>query len=132
MPRRRRNPNGFTTDEIRTSDRIIDEGAFGCSRYTAKKDRIYRYFYPFVEVRMCDKEALEPVSRVFGRATHPARSKQILCKPEDFPPDGKGIWRVSAEARKAERIMQRLDPLLTTKTRKKWQQAQQKCRQRKW
>jgi len=49
---------------------------------------------------MCDREALEPVSKVLKTKITAERRKKVVCAPHLFPPEGKGIWRVPKEARK--------------------------------
>jgi len=122
---RKRNPNGFTTDEIRTADLIITEGTIGC--WTSRPAKGYEYRYPFVEIRMCDKHALEAASRTLGVKLGADRTRIPHCKPQDFPPDGRGLWRVRATAKTATKAMQRLDPLLTPRTRQRWQQILKTC-----
>jgi len=76
---------------------------------------------------MCDREALEPASRVFGRKIILAKSKRVRCPPELVPPDGKGNWVVKIYGKSADNIMKRLAPHLTKHTLEKWEQTKKKC-----
>jgi len=127
MPRKR-NPNGFTIEDIQTAELIKTEGHIGCAHKTMRKDRTYRYRYPTVVIGMCNRPALEPASKVFRTAIIADRTKKQHCTPQDFPPDGRGFWRLEALGKTAERVMENLNPLLTEKERKKWQQILQTCR----
>lgn len=120
--KRKSNPE-FTTDEARTAQNITDEGSFACWRRKG-------YAYPEISVRMCDRETLEPTSGVFGTKITTTRSKYFECPPELFPPDGKGRWKAHATGRRAERIIERLKPLLTANTIKKWEENLKKCEPR--
>jgi len=124
MPRKR-NPNGFTTDEAQTASLIMSEGTFAClfRRYNQKA----LYGYPRTIVRMCDKEALEPASRVFGRPIYPAKTKGYTCPPRLFPPDGRGIWRLEQTGTPAEKVIERLKPLLSQEALRKWNATKQRC-----
>jgi len=114
--RRRKNPE-FTTDEAQTATLIVTEGSFRC------KEKL-----PTIRIGMCQKGALEPASRVFGTKIFPARTrKRILCKPEDFPPDGRGYWAVETAGRRADYHMERLKPLIPHSTYKKWQETKARC-----
>ncbi|KPV62639.1 MAG: hypothetical protein AOA65_1688 [Candidatus Bathyarchaeota archaeon BA1] len=125
MPRRKRNPNQFTTDEAQTATLIYAEGAFVCSREIRDK---YRYAYPMIEIRMCAKEGLEPASRVFGTKIRAIRTKTIECPPELFPPDGKGRWGSSCERGDSTKAIQRLAPLIPEYHKQKWRKLLERCR----
>jgi len=120
--KKRRNPNQFTTDEVRTATLIETEGSSSCQRVKGRP-RIY----PFIEVRMCNRDALKPVASTFGTTISHSRSANIQCPPELFPPDGRGIWEVRTLGERAESVMARLDPMLTPLTRKKWQKTKRRC-----
>ena len=77
---------------------------------------------------MCDKQALEPASRVFGTTIYPAKRKTIECPPELFPPQGKGSWGVRGTGKKAKKTMKRLKPLLTKHRQKQWKKVLKECR----
>jgi len=132
MPRktrlRKHNPNRFTTEQIRTADLIMTEGHIGCAHKTSRKDRTYRYKYPTVVIGMCNRPALEPASKVFRTAIIADRTKKQHCRPQDFPPDGRGFWRLEAVGTTAKRVMTQLDPLLTPREREKWQKVLRNCR----
>jgi len=110
----------LTTDEAQTATLLVTEGSPHC--YKVRKWR-----YPALAIGMCDREALEPASRVFHRAITTARSKERSCPPEDFPPDGKGYWFIRTTGTKAEKVVKRLNPLLTTKFRRRWKKILEEC-----
>ncbi len=118
--RRKRNPEQFTIDEIRTAQNIVDEGYFLCQRTR-------KYVYPAIRVRMCVKEALEPTARTFGTGIIPETSKKVRCPPELFPPDGKGAWSVQVRGRHAEAIFDKLRPLIPKYYQEKWEQTRKTC-----
>jgi len=120
--RRRRNPNRFTTDEAQTATLMMAEGSLSCWR------RNHKYVYPAIDIRMCDREALEPASRVLKKKLGKATATTIQCPPQDFPPDGKGIWRVSTVGQPAKQAVQRLSPLLTQRFKRKWQETVERCK----
>jgi len=125
MKYRKRNPNQFTTDRIRTADLIITEGHLGCAK---KYDHPRLYTYPRIVIGMCDREALEPASRTLKVGIIANKLRQIQCPPTLFPPDGKGYWKVEKWGKPAQKAMQQLAPLLTEHTRKKWQETLKRCR----
>jgi len=127
---RKRNPEVFTTDEAQTATLIYTEGALMCKTHREFKGR-YVYKLPMIRIRMCQKEGLEPASRVFGTKIIAVKSKQISCPPELFPPDGKGTWEVQKLGKTTLQIMNRLSPLLPTYTKQKWQRILQKCKETK-
>ncbi len=125
MTKRRGNPKEeYTTDEARTAQNILDEGALSCVRD-------YRYKPPLaikrLLIRMCDKEALEPAARVFGTTIRKEIQKRTTCRPDLFPPDGKGIWVVTKDGKPLEQIIKRLDPLLTKEFKRKWKNLEERC-----
>jgi len=134
MPRKHsRNPNQFTTDQIRTADLLITEGTkphcaihISTKKYKGKRYR-YVYLRPRIAVRMCDRPALEPMERFTKSKIHKATARNILCPPEDFPPHGKGIWSIELVGNKALNTVETLRPLLTPKYLKAHQQTKQKC-----
>jgi len=84
--------------------------------------------YPRIEIRMCDREALEPTQRVLGtKITRSPHRKKRLCPPHLYPPDGRGIWRIGVTGGKAKQIVQRLSSLLTKEYLRKWQGHLKKC-----
>jgi len=136
MPsKRRRNPNGLTTDEILTGARLVDEGYPRCEiikeKYRMRRppytERVYTYPRLVVAVNMCDREALEPVSRVFSTKIVRGKTKKVACPAHLFPPDGKGRWVVKTHGRKAETIIERLKPALTKEFIRKYELAKHKC-----
>jgi len=122
--KRKRNSNSFTTDEAQTATLIYTEGSFICRR-KKKKGRFYQY--PMIRIGMCSKEGLEPASRVFGTKIAKAGSKKPICPSELYPPDGKGCWRVSISGTKADRIMERLKPLIPPYYVNKWETVKGRC-----
>ncbi len=125
MPKRKRNPR-FTTDEIQTATRLVDEGYPTCASFPKKyKQKVYRYLR--LGIGMCDKEALEPVARVFGTKIKKSTSKRVMCPPHLFPPDGKGRWEVVTTGKRAEHVIERLKPLLTKEFLRKHEEAKRKC-----
>jgi len=120
MSKRRRNPQEFTIDEIKTATRLVDEGYALCVRERG-------YTYPALEIKMCDKEALVPVQKVFGTSIIASRVKKRRCPDHLFPPDGKGMWRIRVVGTKAREIAQRLNPLFTQEFRRKLRQSHARC-----
>jgi len=121
--KRKRNPQELTIDEIITATRLVDEGATECAKV---KTRYGEWRYPQFTIEMCDKEALQPVARVFGTTIGRAKSKTIECPPHLFPPDGKGRWRV--RTKRTEQIVARLKPLLTKEFLRKYEDLKRRCR----
>jgi len=118
------NPNGFTTDEYQTATLLATEGASTCFAETKKGKK---YLYPQIKVRMCDKEALLPAARALQHPILASRQKKTICPPHLFPPEGKGAWLIVVTGSPAQKAMQRLNPLLTTEFKRKWQQTEQRC-----
>jgi len=125
LPRKRRNPNGFTTDEAQTATLLVTEGSTTCRR-VARRGRLYRY--PLLQIGMCDRQALEPTERVFGTKIMRGTETTVQCPSHLFPPDGKGRWWARTLGTHAERVINRLDPLLTAEFKRKWQQTKQRCK----
>lgn len=123
---KKRNPQEFTIDEAQTATLIMTEGTMYC-RKAIEKTRHMRPA-PRISIRMCDREALEPASRVFQLPIGKHKYKRITCQPELFPPDGKGQWAITIEGKHAIQIMQRLTPLLTTYTKQRWGKLIEKCK----
>jgi len=126
MPKRRRNPQEFTIDEARTAQNIIDEGSFFCHGRMDKRP----YYYPEIKISMCVREALEPASRVFRTSTRADRVKTVVCPPELFPPNGRGRWTISIMGTPAERIMERLKPLIPQYHQRQWETVKNECRRK--
>jgi len=125
--RRKRNPNPLTTDEARTAQNIIDEGYTSCYTAVPYKGRPYRYKYPYLRIAMCDREALGPASRVFRKEIRRHRLKEVRCPPHLYPPDGKGVWFVELKAGSVQRMVDRLQPLLTKEFLRKWEETKKRC-----
>jgi len=119
-----RNPNDFTIDEVKTATLIYTEGTFACDSTGRGK---YRRYYPAVRIRMCVKEGLEPALRVFKTSIFPVRLKEVQCPPEVFPPDGKGHYQITIRGHPAERIMERLKPLIPAYYWRKWEMKKEEC-----
>jgi len=85
----RRNPE-FTTDEIRTATLLVTEGTSTCVPARGKYPKTH--YYPRLEIRMCDKEALKPAEKVLGTQITKQKTTKFECPPHLYPPDGKGIW----------------------------------------
>ena len=111
--RKRRNPithKDLTIDEARTATLLVTEGTALCKAVVV---RGRRYVYPTLRIGMCDREALEPAEEVMKARAFPNRTKRRICRPDMFPPDGKGIWRIGKGGKEAQELINRLDPLLT-------------------
>lgn len=115
--KRRRNPDGFTTDEAQTAARLVDEG------YNVRR----QHRHPYIGVKMCDREAPEPVERVFGTRIYPVREKTVTCPPHLFPPDGKGSWVIEKGGKPAKELIERLKPLLTKEFIRKHEANIKRC-----
>jgi len=109
--KRARNPKQFTTDEAQTASLLVGEGFGACHTSVRRADKIYRY--PQLRIAMCDKEALEPASRVFASPIKKHKEKRLICPRHLYPPDGKGIYYVAKTGHPAQKIIDRLQPLLT-------------------
>jgi len=129
MPyRRRRNPQEFTPDEYQTAKLLVTDGSPICHWTTEiYKGKKRRYAYPALWIGVCDREALEPASRLFGTKISPSRQRKQVCPTHLFPPDGRGRWVVVTTGRRAERIAERLKPLLTKEFLRKWEAKLRKC-----
>jgi len=109
---KRRNPEQFTSDEIQTATLAYTEGAALCVR-------IRHYKYPRVRIALCVKKGLEPASRAFGRKITASRKRErIMCPPEEFPPDGRGIWTYDLYYNE----IMKLSPLIPEQYLQKWRQ----------
>jgi len=126
MPKRR-NAKRFTPQEIQTATLINTEGTIGCYRAKTARAKTYYYRYPRIAIRMCAKDALKPAEKVFGRKITRTTSKNVMCPPELFPPNGKGIWVIDVTAKKAKQIYTQLEPLLTNERRKQWEETIKHC-----
>jgi len=123
MQRRRRrkpkpvhsNPNGFTTDEAQTATLAYTEGTASCK---GRKG----YQYPRVVIGLCVKEGLAPAERAFKRAIYPAKSKRIRCKPQDFPPEGKGRWQFDLHPEDIQKLAPLIPKSYLDGWRKKWEE----------
>lgn len=105
--RRRRNPQRpFTADEIWTAALLVAEGTATCTSSTRRIGKIrYREWYPAIQIKMCDRKALEPAERVFFPAKiRKSKTKKIICPPHLFPPDGKGRWVLQKQHTKHKKL----------------------------
>ena len=119
-------PHVFTEDEIATAYLLLTEGTSYCVPSREKRDKEYRYYYPRIAISMCDREALEPASRVFGLPIGEDHRKKISCDPQIYP-HPKTLYHTVATGTRAVRIVERLKPLLTTAFLKKWERTLKKC-----
>jgi len=123
--KRARNPKQFTTDEAQTASLLVGEGFGACHTSVRRTDKIYRY--PQLRTAMCDKEALEPASRVFASPIKKHKEKRLICPRHLYPPDGKGIYYVAKTGHPAQKIIDRLEPLLTKEFIRKWEETKKRC-----
>jgi len=123
MPRKR-NPQRFTTDEAQTATLLVTEGSSFC-RLERRPYGLYRY--PILQIGMCDREALLPAQRVFRTKIIAGTEERIQCLPHLFPPDGRGRWWLRTLGTHADRVVDRVNPFLTTEFKRKWQQTKQRC-----
>jgi len=119
MPKRKRNPQ-FTSDEAQTATLLGTEGTTTCTTIEQRR-------YPSLRIRVCDKELLEPASRVFKTTIYPIHVKRQMCKPHLFPPEGKGMWQVSKTGKPAEQLVEHLKPLHTKEFIRKWEKNRTTC-----
>lgn len=122
--RRRRNPDGFTTDEARTAQLLIDEGWTTCARQRMNGT----YAYPLIGADACDKEQLKPAEKVFPAKIVPMTTKEPTCPKHLFPPEGRGKWTIRTRGREAEKVILKLKPLLTKEFLRKYQETKETCK----
>jgi len=128
MPKKR-NPNPINWERQSTASKyyalgvIYSEGSPYCQKRTDRKGKVG------FEVGSCDKKMLEPLEAVLKAKKRPDRSKHVICKPEDFPPDGKGNWRIRKEGKQAlELLKEGKNKGLTSPTfEKKWNRKAKEC-----
>lgn len=95
----------------------ISEGSSFCTKYTERRLKQPKvYTYPRLRVTSCIRETLEPLSKVTGLKIISAREKKIHCKPQDFPPDGKGRYLIDLSLPHYKT----LKPHIPQPYRKKW------------
>lgn len=70
-----------------------------------------KYFYPTLRILMCDREALEPAQRTMKTSIMRDLRGRMVCRPDLFPPDGKGIWRIEKGGKGAQQLVESLEPL---------------------
>ncbi len=114
----------YTMDEALTAAYIVAEGTFKCRKM---KGGGRLYSYPVIRIAMCDRQALEPVSRVFRTSIKSERRRKRECPPHLFPPDGMGSWVVEKVGWGAIRLMERLAPLMTGDKLKGWEEILRRC-----
>jgi len=119
VPKRRRNPNTFTTDEAQTATLAFTEGTAECIRSDKIAPKRWRYSYPYISIRTCKRDALLSAQRAFNVPIGADRFKRISCPPEDFPPDGRGEWRV----RIPYKHIQKLKPLIPKTYIERWEKT---------
>jgi len=114
MPKRR-NSQEFTTDEIKTAVTAYTEGSPYCRAFD-------KYRYPSIRINMCVKEALEPIARAMKIKITRGTTKKVVCRPEDFPPDGKGMWQVTIPEYKIKKLYPLIPQTYIKRWHQRWQQ----------
>jgi len=101
---------------------VLSEGYPTCHRSDYK-------VYPAIIIKMCTRKSLEPAERVFGTKIGKSKSRKIICSPKDFPPDGKGAWRIRVVGGHAIHIMNRLKPLIPHWFQTEWEKTRKRCKE---
>jgi len=120
VPKRRRNPTSELTPERKAlvAGILIGEGSPGCIRR-------YRMTHPRIELRMCDKKAVDTVSQAFKTST--TKGTKLACPPTPENPEGR-LYGTQVTGRFAHQIMSELQPHIeSTELWKKWQETLKKC-----
>jgi acyl-coenzyme A synthetase/AMP-(fatty) acid ligase len=84
---------------------------------------------PVLRVEMCDKKAVEMVSKSWGRAT--IRGGKHGCLPTPQNPEGRTYVTVASGSR-AQIIMKAYEPeIKETRIHQRWQKTEEECKKRK-
>jgi len=117
MTKRRRNAERFTVNEGMSATLAYTEGTPQCVAADRRRTKKAR-----VAIESCVKEALQPVTEAFGHKIGRDTRKTVSCPPEDFPPEGKGMWRTHLYPPDLRKIA----PLIPKRYKQRWNETWRK------